>query len=487
MEFLPSNRYIERNELKVDGTMKHFPIFVNLVNQRVLLAGGGETAVAKLRLILKTEAEIHVFAEEPVAQVQAWAEAGRLTLHSRKMQAGDVYGARLVYAAQDDDAADARVAALGRAGGALVNIVDNLQDSQFITPAIVDRDPVTVAIGTEGAAPVLARHIKAQVEEALPPSLGALARLGQAFRSAVEVLPMGRKRRDFWSRFYFERGPKALTSGGEQAVRAELQDLLAQTVAAKRSAGRVDLVGAGPGDAELLTLRARKLLHEADVVLHDQMVTGEILELARREAIVVETGKRGFGESWSQDDINDLMISHAAQGHHVVRLKSGDPAMFARLDEEMDALDAAGVDWAIVPGITAASAAAAGAGLSLTQRGRNSALKFLTAHDVNGFADQDWRDLAKPNAVAAVYMGKKAASFLRGRLMMHGANGEMPVTVVENASRANQRILQATLLNLPEILNASDVSGPAVMLLGLAPRAAAQVALDLDIDEMEQA
>jgi len=351
----------------------------------------------------------------------------------------------------------------------------------------VDRDPVTVAIGTEGAAPVLARHIKRQVEEALPPSLGLLARIGQSFRGAVEVLPMGRKRREFWSKYYFERGPLALAAGGEAAVQAELDALLAQTVAAKRSAGRVDLVGAGPGDPELLTLKARKLMHGADVVIHDQLVTGEILELARREAIVVETGKRGFGQSWKQGDINDLMVSHAAQGHHVVRLKSGDPAMFARLDEEMDALDSAGVDWAIVPGITAASAAAAGTRVSLTRRGRNSALKFLTAHDVDGFADQDWRDLAKPDAVAAIYMGKRAATFLRGRLLMFGASGDVPVTVVENASRADQRILQATLMTLPEVLAASDVTGPAVLLLGLAPRAAAQAAMDLKIDEMEQA
>ncbi|MDB4558903.1 siroheme synthase CysG [Amylibacter sp.] len=467
--------------------MKHFPIFVNLVGQRVLVAGVGETAVAKLRLILKTEADVHVFGSDPASAIVAWADAGQITLHAGDLRAGDAYGARLVYAAQDDEVLDARVAEIGRAAGALVNIVDNLADSMFITPAIVDRDPVTVAIGTEGAAPVLARHIKRQVEEALPPSLGLLARIGHSFRGAVDVLPMGRKRRDFWSKFYFERGPLALARGGEAAVQAELDALLAASIAAKRSAGRVDLVGAGPGDPELLTLKARKLLHEADVVIHDQLVTGEILELARREAIVVETGKRGFGESWKQDDINDLMVSHAAQGHHVVRLKSGDPAMFARMDEEMDALDAAGVDWAIVPGITAASAAAANTRVSLTRRGRNSALKFLTAHDVDGFADQEWRDLAKPSAVAAIYMGKKAAAFLRGRLLMFGATGDVPVTVVENASRADQRILQATLMTLPEVLAASDVTGPAVLLLGLAPRAAVQAAMDLDINEMEQA
>ncbi|MEJ6707286.1 MAG: siroheme synthase CysG [Amylibacter sp.] len=467
--------------------MKHFPIFVNLVEQRVLVAGVGETAVAKLRLILKTEADVHVFGTNPVNAVTAWADDGQVTLHAGEMRAEDATGARLVYAAQDDAALDARVAEIGRAAGALVNIVDNLADSMFITPAIVDRDPVTVAIGTEGAAPILARQIKQQVEEALPPSLGLLARIGQSFRGAADVLPMGRKRRDFWSKFYFERGPLALANGDEAAVQAELDALLAQTVSAKRTAGRVDLVGAGPGDPELLTLKARKLMHDADVVIHDQLVTSEILELARREAIVVETSKSGFGKSWKQGDINDLMVAHAAQGHHVVRLKSGDPAMFARLDEEMDSLDAAGIDWAIVPGISTASAAAAGTRVSLTRRGRNSALKFLTAHDVDGFADQDWRDLAKPEAVAAIYMGKRAASFLRGRLLMFGANGDVPVAVVENASRADQRILQATLMTLPEVLAASDVTGPAVLLLGFAPRAAVQAAMDLDINEMEHA
>lgn len=467
--------------------MKHFPIFVNLVGQKVLVAGVGETAVAKLRLILKTEADVHVFGSDPVDVIQDWARAGRLTLHARDLRPEDVWGARLVYAAQDDDALDERVAKIGRAAGAMVNIVDNLQDSMFITPAIVDRDPVTVAIGTEGAAPVLARHIKKQVEEALPPSLGILARLGQAFRGAVEVLPMGRKRREFWSKFYFERGPLALAAGGEAAVQDELTSLLDETIAAKRANGRVDLVGAGPGDPELLTLKARKVMHEADVIIHDQLVTAEILELARREAIVIETGKKGFGPSWKQEDINDLLVSHAAQGHHVVRLKSGDPVMFGRLDEEMDALDAAGIDWAIVPGITASSAAAASTRVSLTKRGRNSALKFLTAHDVDGFADQDWRALAKPDAVAAIYMGKRAASFLRGRLMMFGAAADTPVTIVENASQPDQRILQATLSTLPEILKASDVTGPAVILFGLSPRAAIEAALDLDINEMEHA
>ena len=465
--------------------MKHFPIFVNMVGQKVVIAGVGETAVAKLRLVLKTEAEIHVFGSDAIGQIVAWADAGRIRLHKRALKAEDCWGARLVYAAQDDAVLDARVARIAHATGAMVNVVDNLQKSMFITPAIVDRDPVTIAIGTEGAAPVLARHIKKTFEEALPSSLGLLARLGQAFRGAVEVLPIGRKRRDFWSKFYFERGPLALAEGGEVAVKAELAALLATNLASKRSAGRVDLVGAGPGDPEFLTLKARKLLHEADVVIHDQSVTAPILELARREAVIIETDKMGFGHSWKQGDINDLMISHATEGRHVVQLKFGDPLVFDCLDEEMDALDAAGVDWAILPGISAASAAAACIRVSLTNDKHNSALQFLTTHEVKSFTNQQWLDLAKPGAVAAAYMDKKAAAFLRGRLLMHGASGDAPMTIVENTSRFDQRILKATLMDMPEVLATSNVDCPVVMLMGLAPRSAAQATMDLNTAELE--
>ena len=467
--------------------MRHFPIFLDLCGRKVIVAGAGDVAVAKLRLILKTEAAVQVFGTDPHADIISWAAAGRLTYVDRPLRDGDGEDAALLYGANGNPKEDARVAQIGRAAGALVNIVDNLEDSAFITPAIVDRDPVTVAIGTEGAAPVLARKIKAQIEEALPPSLGILARIGQAFRPAAEAIPMDRRRRDFWSRFYFKRGPEALARGGELAVRKALSDLLEDAKQARRGAGFVHLIGAGPGDPELLTLKARKLLHEADVVIHDQMVAQEVLELVRREAIIVQTGKRGFASGWKQQDINALMIKHAAQGRQVVRLKSGDPTIFARLDDEMDALDAAGIAWQIIPGITAASAAAASAGVSLTRRGRNSALRFLTGHDVDGFAEHDWRELAKPGATCVIYMGKRAAKFLRGRLLMHGAADTTPVTVVENASRPDQKILSTTLLALPDLLDQAQLDGPVVMLLGLSPRAALYLADDIDLKKAETA
>ncbi len=453
--------------------MRHFPIFLDLRGRRVVLAGGGDAALAKLRLILKTEAKVTVFAEDAAPEIIQWDTDGKLRLIKRAFAPGDALCASLAYAATENDAEDARIATLARADGALVNIVDNLDGSQFITPAIVDRDPVTVAIGTEGAAPVLARKIKADLEAALPPSLGILARIGQGFRSAVNVLPMGRKRRDFWRAYYFKTGPEALVSAGETGVEQALADLLVDHITADDRKGHVALVGAGPGDPELLTLKARKLLDEADVVIHDRLVAPEILELARREATLLNVGKQGFGPSTRQEDIGALMVEHAQTGAQVVRLKSGDPGVYGRLDEELDVLDAHGIERSIVPGITAANAAAAQLGQSLTKRGRNSAMRFLTGHDVKGFAEHDWRNLTKPGQVAAIYMGAKGARFLQGRLMMHGAAPDTPVSAVENASRAGARIINSTLATLPADIEAAETTGPVILMLGLSPRAAA--------------
>lgn len=460
--------------------MRHYPVFLDLRDRTVLVAGGGEVAVAKLRLLMKTEALVRVYAPAPDAIVAAWEAGGRIELVLRDLAATDIPGAALVYGATGDDAEDARVGHLARAAGVPVNLVDNLDGSDFITPAIVDRDPVTVAIGTEGAAPVLARKIKAEVEAMLPASLGLLTRIGQAFRARVEHLD-GKARRSFWTRFYFRNGPRALTDGRE-AAEAELDRMLAAHEAKAAAApddGFVHIVGAGPGDPELLTLRARWLLHEADVVIHDRLVPQAILELARREATIVEVGKTGFGPSWKQADINALIVRHGAAGDTVVRLKGGDPAIFGRLDDEIEALEAAGIAYAITPGITSASAAAAAAGQSLTKRGRNSSFRVLTGHDVEGFAEHDWRELARPGATAAIYMGGRAAAFVRGRLLMHGASPTTPVTAVESASLPGQRLLPTTLIDLPETLRGATPGAPVLILFGLAPRAAAMALADM--------
>ena len=329
---------------------------------------------------------------------------------------------------------------------------------------------------------MLARAIKADLEERLPASLGVLARVGKAFRNVAEALPMGRKRRAFWSDYYFRSGPAAFDAAGEAGLDEALDDLLTRHLGQSEEQGRVTFVGAGPGDPELLTLKARRALHEADVVIYDRLVTPQILELARREALMIDAGKEGFGPSMSQADIDALIVEHAQTGAHVVRLKSGDPTVFGRLDEEMDACTAAGVPFSIIPGITSASAAVASIGQSLTRRDRNSSVRFVTGHDMKGYAEQDWRTLSAPGQVAAIYMGKKSSRFVQGRLMMHGAAPDTPVTVVVNAARADQRIVAATLSTLPARLAEAEADGPALTLFGLAPRAA-QAALSHSLEE----
>lgn len=452
--------------------MKHFPIFLAVEGRRIVLAGGGDAALAKLRLLLKSQARVTVIAADPAAEILAWAAEGRLTLIPRKMEPGDALCASLFYAAHENATEDARTARLAHADGALVNIVDNLADSQFITPAIVDRDPVTIAIGTEGAAPVLARAIKKDLEEKLPASLGTLARIGKSFRKMADALPFGAPRRAFWSDYYFNSGPRAVTHG-EEAVEVALDDLLHDHLTRDVAPGHVDLVGAGPGDPDLLTMKARRALDKADVVIHDRLVSADILELARREATIIDAGKEGFGKSMPQDHINALIVEHGLKGAHVVRLKAGDPTVFGRLDEELDAITAADLSYTIVPGITAASAAVATIGQSLTKRQRNSSVRFITGHDTLSYADHDWRTLAAPGQVAAIYMGKKSARFIQGRMLMHGADPATSVTIIENVSRRDQRIIATTLSEMEPTITAAKLGGPALVFLGLAPRDAA--------------
>jgi uroporphyrin-III C-methyltransferase len=239
----------------------------------------------------------------------------------------------------------------------------------------------------------------------------------------------------------------------------------------------VAFVGAGPGDPDLLTVKALRALQAADVVIHDRLVSADILTLVGPQTRLRDAGKEGFGPSITQGDINQMIVGEALTGARVVRLKSGDPTVFGRLDEELDAVIEAGLDYTIVPGLTSASAAVAALGQSLTKRGRNTAVRLITGHDMQGYADHDWRALAREGEVAAIYMAKKAARFIQGRLLMHGATPSTPVTIVEKASRPDQRIVAATLATLPAILAEADMTGPALLMYGLAPRETAQMAL----------
>ena len=450
--------------------MQYLPIHFDTRGASILVVGGGPAAEAKLRTLLKTEAKLIVIAAEISPEISRWAGQDKLQHVNRDFKESDLEGVSLVYAATEDDAYNGEIADLAAARQIPANAADYKDACRFITPALVDRAPVTISIGTAGTSPALARALKSDLETRLPPETGRFALKTNALRKKVKALmPDLADRQRFWAGLL---GGKDLTA--QLSVSAE--DLEAQVETALNgqdvTAGKVLLVGAGPGDPDMLTTAARRALHAADVIVYDRLVSDGVMELGRREAEYIYVGKTPGEPSIGQAAINDILIEKASEGLAIVRLKSGDPLIFGRADEEIDALQAANIPVAIIPGITSAAAAAASINASLTTRGTNKAISLLTGHDAKGFAEQDWAGLARPGGRAAVYMGVGAARFIQGRLMLHGAETDRPVTVVENASRPEQIITYTTLQNLPDDIIEAGIKGPAILLIGYAKRSA---------------
>ena len=453
--------------------MRYLPIHVDTKDARILVIGGGPAAEAKLRTLLKTDANIELIATEISTEISRWAEQNKLSWVERDFETSDLIGVRLVYVATEDDAINGSIAELARAKGLFVNAADQKDACDFITPALVDRSPVIVSIGTEGTSPSLARAIKTDLETRLPSTLGTLANLTNSLRAKVKAaIPSLSGRQLFWADIFDGKDLISQLRLSEDELTERVDDKLASRSKAK--IGHVSLVGAGPGNPDLLTLAARQKLHSADVIVYDRLVSQGVLDFGRREAEYIYVGKEPKGKSTPQSEINAILIEKALEGLTVVRLKSGDPLIFGRADEEIEALEIAGIGCDIVAGITAAAAAAAEIGASLTTRGHNKAVSFLTGHDTKGFAEHDWKGLAAGGARAAVYMGVGASGFIQGRLLMHGADKRLPVTVVENASRENQIIVATTLERLSEDITANGIKGPAILLLGYAPRSVAE-------------
>ena len=452
--------------------MRYLPIHVDTAHQRILIVGGEAAAEAKLRTLIKTDAELFLVAPEVGPEVARWVKAGKIVWAPREFNESDLNGVRLVYAATEDDHENARIAELSGARGLLVNAADQKDACAFITPALVDRSPVIVSIGTEGTSPSLARALKSEFEQLLPSTIGSLSNKINSLRAKVKLsLPDLSIRQTFWADIFDGRDLRSQLRITERELEARVDEKIAAGKSGEKM-GQVVLVGAGPGAPELLTLGARQALHAADVIVYDRLVSQEVLDFGRREAEYIYVGKDPHGHSTRQDAINEILIEKAREGHHVVRLKSGDPLIFGRADEELDALQKEGVMSRIVPGITSAAAAAAEIGASLTTRGRNKSVSFITGHDAEGFADHDWKALAGEEARAAIYMGVGASRFIQGRLLLHGAKRSTAVTVVENASRPNQLIVATTLGQLADDIKARGIKGPAILLLGYAPREA---------------
>ena len=442
--------------------MEHFPIFLRLKQARVLVIGGGEVAARKIRLLRKAGARIEVAARELNPELAELAAAGELTHGGTEFDPAVVTGCRLVVAATDDLALNARVAAAAIAANIPVNVVDDPELSTYITPSIVERAPVTVAIGTGGAAPVLARRLRERIETLLPVAYGRLGEFMGRQRPRVKALPP-EARRKLWEDFLDGPGPERLFVGDESAAAIELESLLR----GEPPRGEVYLVGAGPGDPDLLTFRALRLMQQADVVLYDRLVSPAIMDLVRRDAERLFVGKKRNLHTVPQDEINAELVRLAEQGKRVLRLKGGDPFIFGRGGEEIDQLAARGIPFQVVPGITAASGCAAYAGIPLTHRDHAQSCIFVTGHArADGTLNLHWDQLARRGQTVVIYMGLATLPELCRQFIAHGLPPDWPAAVVEDGTSRQQRVLASTLAELPAQVAGSDVKGATLVIVG---------------------
>ncbi|MGV8939599.1 MAG: siroheme synthase CysG [Allorhizobium sp.] len=442
-----------------------FPAFFRVADELVAVFGCGDEAFAKTRLVGNTSARIVAYGEEPDAAYAAHLRDNAIELVAEAFDPAQLSGAKLVFAATGDAALDRTIVTAARAAKIPANAVDQPDYCDFLTPALVNRAPIAIAIGSEGTGPVLAQMIRAGIDRRLPRSLGRLARFAEQSREAVDrLVPRGALRRIFWRRFFTGEVATAVERGDLTDARRHAAVLMMN--GGQTPEGRVFLVGAGPGAEDLLTLRAHRLLMEADVIVFDALVPQAVVDMGRRDAERISVGKRKGCHSKSQGEINNLLVSLGRQGKRVVRLKSGDPLVFGRAAEEMAALREAGIAYEIVPGITSAFAAAADFELSLTVRGVASSLVFTTGHDLNGETLPDWARLALSGATVAIYMGRTVAASVAARLIAGGLAEDTTVAVVENAGRADRRMLHGTLSELPGLESLDELTGPVMVIIG---------------------
>ncbi|WP_068301346.1 siroheme synthase CysG [Pararhodobacter sp. CCB-MM2] len=443
--------------------MKTFPMFLQMADRLVVIAGGGEQAAQKARLMLKAEARLRLIAAALDPELAGLVASGRAE-QVTEASAEAFTGAALVFIATGDEEQDVALHAVAKAAGCVVNVVDRPELCDAVTPSIVDRDPVVVAIGTEGTAPVLGRQIKTQIEQMLEPNLGALAALAGRLRSAVaEAVPHAR-RRALWDWVFAGPIRDAHARGKEREAASLLKAAIAEGQApGDQARGHISLVGAGPGARDLMTLRAVKRLQEADVIFYDRLVDPEVLELARRDAQRIYVGKTVGAHEWPQEKIDALIVSAARQGQRVVRLKSGDPSLFGRAEEELRAAREAGIETEIVPGVTAASAAAASLNRALTERGATDHLILATATKRDDADAPDIAALARPGATLALYMATRQIPRIEADLMAAGWPHDTEVEAVANASQASEKIVTGRLGTMSRDLE--GVTHPAIILI----------------------
>jgi len=448
------------------NAVEFLPIFLDIKDRPCLVVGGGSVAARKVALLRKAGGAVRVVAPELGRELAKLAGAGNIEHRLGEFEPADLNGQVLVIAATDREAVNRQVSELARERGIPVNVVDQPGLCGFIMPSIIDRSPVQVAISTGGASPVLARLLRARLETYIPAAYGRLARLVDSFRDQVKRrFRNTEQRRHFWEQTLEGRVAELLFAGKEGAARAALQAAV-DGVDPEQPTGEVYLVGAGPGDPDLLTFRALRLMQQADVVVYDRLVAAPILELVRRDAEMVYAGKERNNHALPQEDINQLLVRLAREGKRVLRLKGGDPFIFGRGGEEIATLMDEGIPFQVVPGITAAAGCASYAGIPLTHRDHAQSCVFVTGHLKDGSVDLNWPALAQPNQTVVFYMGLHGVRQICKQLVAHGLAASTPAALVEQGTTQNQQVYAGTLDTLPALVGRHDIKPPTLIIVG---------------------
>jgi uroporphyrin-III C-methyltransferase/precorrin-2 dehydrogenase/sirohydrochlorin ferrochelatase len=447
--------------------MDYFPVFLKVEGRPCLVVGGGKVAARKVMSLLRAGGHVTVVAPQICDELQAQVERDAVTLVGRDFSAADIEGMVLAIAATDDTAVNRSVYELASRQGIPVNVVDNPELCSFIVPSIVDRSPVQVAVSTGGASPVLARLLRARLESFIPAAYGRLAQLVDDCRQQVKQrFSDVDQRRYFWESVLQGRVAELLFAGQEELARRALQEAIDDAGEKHEASGEVYLVGAGPGDPDLITFRALRLMQQADVVVYDRLVSQPILDMVRRDADMIYAGKARDKHTLSQESINQLLVRLAKEGKRVLRLKGGDPFIFGRGGEEIETLAQEGIPFQVVPGITAASGCASYAGIPLTHRDYAQSCTFVTGHLKDGSVDLDWDKLAKPAQTIVFYMGMHSIPVISKQLIAHGLSADTPVALVQQGTTPDQRVYIETLDSLPTLGDRYTVKPPTIIIVG---------------------
>ncbi len=443
--------------------MDYFPLFFKLTDQPCLVIGAGSCAARKIELLARAGAKITVVAREISPQVATLPD---LVIHQKDFEPSDLFGFKWVISATNDTATNQYISDCAKVAGVWVNVVDNPELCDFIFPAIVDRAPITIAISSGGASPVLARLLRAKIETLIPPAYGVLAKLAEKFRETVkQKIIRPENRRIFWENVLQGRVAELIFASQNDAAEQALTDAINQTETLTNT-GEVYLIGAGPGAADLLTFRALRLMQQADVVVYDRLVSPDILDLARRDSEKIYVGKARSNHSVPQEEINALLVKLAQEGKRVARLKGGDPFIFGRGGEEIETLMEQGVAFQVVPGITAATGCASYAGIPLTHRDHAQSCIFVTGHLKDDSVHLNWTQLAVPNQTVVIYMGLLGLEKICDSLIAYGSSPDLPIALIEKGTTSHQRVITGTLSTLPDIVKHETIQPPTLIIIG---------------------